>query len=252
MLSIDQEWLFGLLGSHLLALVRILGVFSSAPLFGNRAIPPTMRIALGLSMTVLMAPSLPVVALDLLAWPGLLALIRQFLIGIAMGFSMSLIMTAVELSGELISMTMGLGFATFFDPHSQGHSSSLSQYLATLSLLIFIGSDLHLQFIETLANSFISLPLDGAGLERLQFKALALQGGQIFSLALQLALPILTALLIVNMTLGVLTRAAPQLNLFGIGFPLTLLAGYLLLYLISPYWGPALTTALQYGSARPF
>lgn len=245
MIDINQDWLYGLLTSHVLVLVRLLGVFTLAPLFGNRAIPVTMRIGLGLSITLLIVPTLPPVQWDLLSGAGLFALVQQFLLGIATGFSLMLILTAVELAGELIAMTMGLGFATFFDPQSQGHSSSISQFLSTLTVLIFMGCDLHLQFLEALVESFKRMPLDTPVLNRPLYHELAAQGGQIFLSALQLALPLLSALLIVNMTLGVLTRAAPQLNLFGIGFPLTLLAGYVMLYLMLPYWTPSLVNIWQ-------
>jgi flagellar biosynthetic protein FliR len=130
---------------------------------------------------------------------------------------------------------MGLGFATFFDPQSQGRSSAVSQFLALLGTMAFLAVNAHLVLLEALAESFVSLPIAahpfGAGLPW----ALAQWGGLIFSSGLQLALPIVAALLITNVALGILTRAAPQLNIFGIGFPISLGVGFLTVSLSLPY-----------------
>lgn len=247
MLEISSILLYQAIANYILPTVRILGVFTSAPLFSNRNITASVRIGLGILLSLIVTPSLEPVAVDLLAWSGILALVQEFLIGLAIGFGMRLVFTAVELAGEMISMTMGLGFATFFDPQSQGHSSSISQFLSAILLLIFIGADLHLLFLEHLVSSFNDIPLSRSGLNKTQLFSMVEMGGFIFLAGLKLALPVITALLIMTITLGILTKAAPQLNLFGIGFPLTLMTGFGMLYLIIPYWGESLTEILRQG-----
>lgn len=248
MVEITTTQLFGWASAFIWPLVRILGVFTSAPLLSHTSFPIQTRIGLGIAITVLVAPGLPSFPeQDPLSWAGILILTQQLLIGITIGFVLRIIFTGVELAGEMIGMTMGLGFATFFDPQSKGRSSSISQFLSFLTLLLFVTSDLHLLLIDSLVESFHSLPIGVASLDKNSFQQLAYFGGRAFSIGIQLSLPIITALSITNMALGVLTRAAPQLNLFAIGFPLTLLTGYLMLNLMLPYLAAPLVNMLQEG-----
>jgi len=152
-----------------------------------------------------------------------------------MGFAMRLVFAAVEMAGEISSLTMGLGFASFFDPMSQGRSSAISQFLVWMATLSVLATNAHLVLIEALAESFYTLPIAAISFRNDGFWDLALWGSKVFSAGLQLALPIVAALLITNVALGILTRAAPQLNLFGIGFPITLGVGFLTLMMALPY-----------------
>ena len=239
-----QAWL----GALLWPLSRILGIFSSAPLLSHGSVPVQSRVGLALFMAVLVAPALPAAAeRDLLSWYALLLLAQQFLIGAAIGFAMTVVFTGIELAGEMIGMTMGLGFATFFDPQSKGRSSVVSQFLNLLALLLFLAADFHLLLLESLVQSFRTLPIDINVLHGSSFRQLALWGGAIFSIGVQISLPVVTALLITNLALGVLTRAAPQLNLFGVGFPGTMTLGYVMLGLCLPYWTTPILRLLQSG-----
>ncbi len=248
MVEFTTQQLYGLVTAYFWPLVRILGLFTSAPFFSNRSVPGQVRVALGTAMTFIIAPNLPPFPeQDPLSWTGILIVIQQFLIGISIGFTMRLIFTGIELAGEMIGMTMGFGFATFFDPQSQGRSSSLSQILSLLTMLFLITGNFHILLIECLVESFKTLPIGEATLNKNSFKQLALWGGEIFFTGLQLSMPIVTALFIINMALGILTRAAPQLNLFGIGFPITLLTGLLMFDLMLPYWSIPLLDYVQNG-----
>ena len=130
---------------------------------------------------------------------------------------------------------MGLGFATFFDPNTQGRSSAISQFLALVVTLGFLSVNAHLVLLSALVESFSSLPVSATPIYSGGFKQLADWGGRIFSTGVQLSLPIVAALLITNVALGILTRAAPALNLFGIGFPITLGVGLLVVATTLPY-----------------
>ena len=237
--SVDiNTWIAALLWP----LSRILGLIAAAPLFGNPGVPARVKIALGLLLAMIIAPTIPALpAADPMSLAGLLILIQEMLIGLGMGFSIRIVFAAVEMAGEISSLTMGLGFATFFDPQTRGRSSAISQFLGLLATLAFLSVNGHLVLLAALAESFTSLPISAGPINGGGFLQLANWGGRIFSAGLQLALPIVAALLITNVALGILTRAAPQLNLFGIGFPITLGVGLTVIGMVLPF----LSTPLQ-------
>jgi flagellar biosynthetic protein FliR len=215
---------------------RILSLIAASPIFGNARIPQNVKLAPGMLLAIVIAPSVPAMpALDPAGWAGLSVLAREIVIGAGMGFAMRLVFAAVEMAGEISSLTMGLGFASFFDPMSQGRSSAVSQFLVWVVTLAVLAVNAHLVLLEALAESFFTLPVAAIPFHNDGFWELVLWGSKIFTAGLQLSLPVVAALLITNVALGVLTRAAPQLNLFGIGFPITLGVGFLTLTMIMPY-----------------
>lgn len=229
-----QSWVINLLWP----LTRILAVIAIVPIYSHTTIPNRVRLGLGIVLTIVIVPTIPSIPyFEIFSLDGLLILIQQLIIGFAIGFSMRMVFSAVDLAGQMIGMTMGLGFAQFFDPQTNGQSTALNQLLVLLAMLIFLSLDGHLIIVTAMANSFITMPiaLHGEGIDPLQ---IAKWGGTIFSAGLMLALPAVCALLITNMALGILTRTAPQLNLFGIGFPITLTMGFLVVAL-------SLTSMLQ-------
>ncbi len=231
---------------------RILAALSVAPLFGHANIPSTVKLGLGLLLAIAVAPALPALpAVPLLSGDGLMVLVQQLLIGLAIGFTMRLVFSAVELAGELAALTMGLSFSSFFDPNSQSEASSVSQLFGWLALMVFVSSNLHLALLASLTDSFTTLPVSALPVGSGPFKVVALYGGKIFATGLQLALPIVAALLVTNLALGILTKAAPQLNLFGIGFPITLGVGFLMIGLVLPYLTQPLLRAMQLGLTLP-
>lgn len=236
MITINSLDINALIASFLWPFTRIMGLLAVAPLFGNRSIPARVKVALGLLLSAIVAPTVGALPqMDPMSMTGVLVLAQQFIIGIAMGFAMRIVFTAVELAGELCGMTMGLGFATFFDPQSAGRSSAISQYLSLLTLMVYLAANLHLVVLSTLVDSFATMPVSAMPMGGDLFRQLAGWGGRIFSAGVQLALPVVAGLLITNIALGILTRAAPQLNLFGVGFPVTLTVGFLMLALTLPY-----------------
>jgi flagellar biosynthetic protein FliR len=236
------------IASVLWPLTRILGLITAAPLFGNASFPRSNKIALGVLIALIVAPTVPAMpAADPISMAGLMILVQEMLIGLAMGFSMRIVFAAVEMAGEVASMTMGLGFATVFDPQSRGRSSAVSQFLALISTLAFLSVNGHLYLIEVLAESFISLPISATPMSSSLGLQVAKWGGIIFTTGLQLSLPIVAALLITTVALGILTRAAPQLNIFGIGFPISLGVGLLLLSQTLPYLAVPLQNLFNQG-----
>jgi flagellar biosynthesis protein FliR len=218
-------------------LTRILGLIAAAPLFGNISVPVTVKIGLGVMLTLIVAPTVSTVpsAIDPMSFAGLLIMAQQLVIGLAMGFVMQIVFSGVEMAGEITGMTMGLSFATFFDPQTQGQSTAISQFLALLATMTFLAVNGHLMLLSALAESFSTLPISSASIGSQPFQQLASWGGRVFSAGVQLSLPMVAALLITNIALGILTRAAPQLNLFGIGFPITLTVGFVAIAFSLPY-----------------
>jgi flagellar biosynthetic protein FliR len=219
---------------------RILALLASSPVLGNKQVPARVKIGLSLLMTLVIAPTLntlPQVSVG--SAPGLLILIQQIIIGVAMGFTMQLIFAAVEMAGELAGLQMGLGFASLYDPLNASFTPVIAQWMSIIASLAFLALNGHLFVLAGLAESFQTLPI-GSMISGKGFYGIATWGGSIFAYALQLSLPLLAALLITNLALGILTRAAPQLNLFAVGFPVTLAIGFFVLALFMPYFAPLL------------
>jgi len=234
MITINSGVIEGWIVNLLWPLTRILAVIAVAPLLSHNALPMRVKIGLGLFITLTIMPLLPAIPeFTIVSFQGLLLLVEQVIIGLAIGFSMRLFVSAVEIAGQLIAMSMGLGFATFFDPQTQGQTTSITQFIMILTMLIFLSLDGHLLIITTVSQSFFTMPLSLTyeGIDAMQ---IVVWGGHIFKLGLLLALPAVANLLIINMALGILTRTAPQLNLFGIGFPVTLSMGFLIIFLTMP------------------
>lgn len=248
MITLTSAELHTWISALLWPLTRILGLIAVAPLFGNRSVPARVKIGLGVMLALIVAPTVPSLpALDPMSYPGLLILLQQLIIGLAMGFAMRIVFAAVELAGTITGLTMGLGFATFFDPQSQGQSMVISQFMVLLATLAFLAVNGHLMLLSALAESFFTLPVAASGMGAPGFEQLASWGGRIFSAGVQLSLPMVAALLITNIALGILTRAAPQLNIFGIGFPLTLSVGFIVIALALPYLATPLERLFQEG-----
>jgi len=230
-----NAWLAGLMWPF----IRILGLMIAAPLFGNQRFPVRMRVGLALLITLVVAPTLPPlpdVAPDSPA--GLGIFMQQLLIGLAMGFAVRMVFTAVEMAGELIGLQMGLGFAVFYDQQSAGQMPVVGQFLGLVATLTFLAINGHLMMISVLADSFREMPITAAAVDPLAWRTIAGWGGRILYSALLLSMPVVAALLTTNLALGVLTRAAPQLNVFAVGFPITLGVGFGALLLSLPFFAP--------------
>src|SRR5471032_1597072 len=220
-------------------------------MLGHASTPLTVKLGLGVLLALIVAPTVPALpAADPMSYSGLFILTQEMLIGLAMGFSMRIVFASVEFAGQVASLTMGLGFASFFDPVSQAQSSAISQFLALLATMMFLTVNGHLVLLAALVESFDSLPISALHVSGAGFKQLADWGATIFSTGLQLSLPIIAALLITNVALGILTRAAPQLNLFGIGFPITLGVGLLVIAMSLPYMAMPLQNLFLEGIER--
>lgn len=236
------------LASFLWPMARVLALLATAPVLGHLSIPIRVKIGLGLLITIIVAPTVgPLPQVELSSLSGLLVLSQQILIGLAMGFAMRIVFSAVELAGEIAGLQMGLGFATFFTAQGDGSSLVVGKFLGLLATLTFLSLNGHLLMLSVLAESFTAFPISVEPFSGMGWKRLVEWGSTIFMAGLQLALPVVAALLIVNLALGILTRASPQLNVFAVGFPITLMVGMAALMLSLPYFIPVLERLVMEG-----
>ncbi len=241
MISITSAQLDVWIAAFMFPLSRILGMLAVAPLFNIAAISVMTRLVLGVAMTIAIVPILPPMPpIPAGSWLGLVVLAEQMLIGIVIGTTLRIAFTAIDYAGSLIGLQMGLSFAVFYDPQNAAQTPVISEFVNLVSLLIYIASNGHLMSLAALAESFTLFPVALTPFPATGFGAVLHWAAAIFSMGLLLALPLVAALLIANIALGVLSRVAPQLNLFAIGFPVTLGAGFFMLMLSMPYLGAAM------------
>lgn len=218
------------LGAFLWPLFRIAALVTAAPVFGASSIPMRIKLVFALLLTLVVMPLLPAPpAVEPLSTMGLLITLNQVLIGLAMGLALRMVFAMFILGGQVIAYQMGLGFATMVDPTSGNTVPVVSQFYVILLTLIFFALDGHLVFIDVLAGSFESLPIGSQGLSRDGLWQLVLWGSEMYAGAVQIALPAIASLLLINLTFGIVTRAAPQFNIFSLGFPLAILGGFLII-----------------------
>lgn len=248
MISLTSAQLDTWVAAFFYPLARILALIATAPLFNSTGVPRRVRLMLGLAITLALVPALPPVpAVHPASGLGFWILVQQMLIGIGMGFAMRIVFAAVEVAGEFIGFQMGLSFATFYDPLSSSQTPVITEFINLLALLVFLALNGPLLYVATLAQSFSALPVGDVPLAAASWRNLAELGSVMFASGLLLALPVLVALMITNLALAVLTRAAPQLNIFAIGFPMTLIGGFVALALCLNYLAGPLQMLIEQG-----
>lgn len=217
-------------GAFLWPLTRVSALLMVAPVFGSQIVPRRIRLMTALALTWAILPfAPPMPAVEPLSPTGLLVTAQQVLIGLSMGFILRLVFGALDLGGQIIAMQMGLSFASLADPQNGLQSPLLSQLYALLGTLIFLALNGHLLLIRLLVDSFTVLPVAPTGADRDWLWVLVTWANQMFAGAVLVALPAITSLLVVNLAFGVMVRAAPQLNIFAVGFPITLVLGLLII-----------------------
>jgi flagellar biosynthesis protein FliR len=246
MVSFTEAQLMGWLTPLLWPFIRALALFSALPVLGTRTVPVRVRVALAAFIAFAAQPSLPEspsVPLDSALAAMLVA--QQVLIGVALGFAVRVVFTAIEFAGEIIGLQMGLNFAAFFDPLSASTATATSRFFGTTIAFLFIVMNGHLMVIAALVQSFGSFPVGPEPFAFLRATQPQTWGAEIFQTGLWIALPLITMLLLVNMVLGVISRVAPQINVFAIGFPITLGTGLLGMLFMLPALQQPFTMALS-------
>ncbi|HMS19832.1 flagellar biosynthetic protein FliR [uncultured Sphingorhabdus sp.] len=230
----------------LLAMIRPGAAMLAAPFFGAANVPVQLRLVLSLALALpavsMIEPSMPPDGLVSLA--GFAMMAGEVLAGLAMGFTLQIGFAAALLAGEVISNMMGIGFAAMADPATGQPSPAIGQYLSMLALVLFLAADGHLLFFELVFQSYQSLPPGAAWLSATTLKGMIDFGGLMFVAGLAVAMPVLSALLMVQAVFAMVSRSAPTLNLFAVGLPVTLSAGTILLAIATPVMAEALARTM--------
>ncbi|MCB1671981.1 MAG: flagellar biosynthetic protein FliR [Gammaproteobacteria bacterium] len=245
-IAIDD--IMAMTGDFFWPFLRISALFAVAPVFSARSVPVRVRIILALLITLLIQPSLPYLEpIEPLSAIGFLLILQQLGIGIVMGLIMQIVMSALVMAGQAIATTMGLGFASSVDPQNGVQVTMLGQFYLIIGTLYLLAVDGHLLLIDVLVQSFVSIPVGEPFNAAEIFGNVALFTAELFVAAILIALPVIVGVLLVNLAFGVVTRAAPQLNIFAVGFPATMLAGFVLILFSIPVLFPTLTSFFAVG-----
>lgn len=226
MIAITEAQLAAWISPIFWPFLRVLAVFTTAPVFSMRAIPVRAKVALAFFValaTQASLPNMPVIGFD---DPQVLGVVvQQVGVGLAIGFAIRLVFSAVELAGEVVGFQMGLNFAAFFDPTINAQSSAVARFFGQMTSLLFLAMNGHLMVLMAITRSFHSFPLDQNFLETLKQMKLQRLGADLFASALWIALPMIGMLMFANLAMGIISRIAPQMNIFAVGFPITLVVG---------------------------
>ncbi|MEO5695823.1 MAG: flagellar biosynthetic protein FliR [Burkholderiaceae bacterium] len=215
--------------------LRVLALFSALPVFAQRGVPARVRVALAFLIAFCAQatlPEMPVIALD--SGAGVLAIVQQILIGVSLGFAVRIVFAGVEFAGEIIGLQMGLNFAGFFNPMTGGQSTATSRFFGISVSWLFIVSGGHLVLISAVVQSFQVFPVGPEPFAFLRAMQPQVWGAEVFQLGLWIALPVVAMLLFANLVLGIISRVAQQMNVFAIGFPITVSVGLLGLLMTLP------------------
>jgi flagellar biosynthetic protein FliR len=229
MITLTTTQLETWIGQMFWPFVRIGACFMVAPAFGAVFVPARTRIVLAGAVSLLVAPLVtPPAGITMFSIAGVVVTIQQVIIGVAIGFALQVLFDAVSMGGQLLANSMGLSFAFNVDPMRGTSTPALGQLYALMVMLTFLALNGHLALVEMLVRGFDTLPVSTNGLSSEALWTIVAWGSQIFSGALAVALPGITALLIVNLAFGIVSRAAPTLNLFAVGFPISLVFGFVI------------------------
>ncbi|KNC17960.1 MULTISPECIES: flagellar biosynthetic protein FliR [Pseudomonas] len=250
LLQLTDAQIGGWVASFILPLFRVAAMLMTMPIFGTQVLPQRVRLYVAVAITVVIVPGLPPApTVDAISVQALLLVAEQIIIGALFGFSLQFLFQAFVVAGQILAIQMGMAFASMVDPTNGVSVAVVGQFFSMLVTLVFLSMNGHLVIFEVLTESFTTLPI-GGGLLTAHYWDVVLRMGWVLGAGVLLVLPAITALLVVNIAFGVMTRAAPQLNIFSIGFPLTLVLGMFILWVslgdILNQYQPLATNALQW------
>ncbi|MED5619743.1 flagellar biosynthetic protein FliR [Ideonella sp. BN130291] len=246
MLTFSEAQVLAWVTPFLWPFIRVLALFSAMPVLGTRTVPMRVRVALSFLIALcaqVSLPAMPVVALDSPA--ALMLVAQQVLIGVSLGFAVRVVFGAVELAGEMIGLQMGLNFAGFFDPMTASQGTASGRFFGTMVAWLFIVINGHLTVIAAVMQSFQVFPASPEPFAFLRAAQPQAWGVEVFRLGTWIALPLVAMLLFVNLVLGVISRVASQMNVFAIGFPITMGVGLIGMLLTLPMMQGPFTMALE-------
>lgn len=235
-----------LMGLYFWPFIRISGMLLMVPILSGSYVPMNVRLLLAVFITFAVAPSLALPPpVDPFTWHGILLIVQQLGIGVAIGLIFALIFQAFVIAGHLASMSMGLAMASMVDPATGVNTPIIGRYFTIIATLLFLLMNGHVLVFKAVLQSFETLPIGLHFFTQDSLKLIYGFGSQMFESGVTIALPLVTALLLVNIAFGVVARAAPALNIFAVGFPVTLLVGLIMLVFITPLLYPNLQILMK-------
>ena len=248
MIILNDDLLMQTVSMFLLLSVRVSAFFLVAPVFSASAVTVTIRVAIMMGLTLTLMATITAPAVDLFSPGGISVLAREVVIGVSIGILFQIAFASVAMAGEHIASSMGLGFASMVDPQTGAQSVVVTQFLSIIMILIFLVTEGHHVLLRQLVASYKVAPI-GGDLNPELFVGIVKAGALVFSAALIISLPAVVLLFLVNILIGFMTRVAPQMNIFSIGFPLTILVGFTMVLMSLPSMGNAMSGLLQTASA---
>lgn len=247
-MTVDYQTMIGMFSQVVWPLGRIGGLMLVVPVFSSVLIPPRIKMIFILALSIVSAPFVPH-ELSFLNFEGyyLVYMMQEFFLGLMMGFILQLVFQVFVLGGQLISMQTGLGFAVMVDPSTKASVPLISQLFLMMVSLIFLTLNGHLALLDGLINSFKVLPIGDVAIDNTLLWKVITFSSWMFKEALLISIPAVLSLLVVNLSFGIMARAAPQLNIFSLGFPITLLMGMLVLFVGMASFGSQMNEAIEEG-----
>jgi len=234
-MTFTEAQLATLIASVFWPFVRIASMFAAAPVFSNKQIPNRVKLLLAISVTFVVAPVLdPPPVVNVFSAEAILILFQQMAIGVIIGFSLQLALATLTVAGEMIGYSMKLGMAKMADPINGVQVPIVATLYITLALLIILSLDIHLMMIQLIIDSFIVFPVATDGITRNTLWDIISWTTRLYELGLLMALPVIGSILLLDIAMGIMSRSAPQIQIFAIGFPITLIVGLVLIWLTLP------------------
>jgi len=232
MTTFDNEQYFSFLINFIFPFSRIIALIFTAPILGDKLVNYKIKILLSLMITVLLTPLLPSLNITVIEIHSLLIILQQIVIGIALGLTMQFIFSVTYISGEMLGLQMGLSFSNFFDINNHNNLSIISHFFNIFIYLFFLSINGHFFFLDALINTFYTIPIDKVIFHPNMLLEIVILYNVVFVNGVMLVFPIIFMILILNIILSLLNRVLPQISIFSIVFPITLLTGIFMLNIL--------------------
>ena len=234
-MTFTEAQITSLVASVLWPMVRIGALFAAVPVFSNKQLSIKVKALLSLLIAFMISPLLgPMPGIEVFTPEFIYVLFNQVAIGLVMGFSLQLVFGTLAIAGEMVGYSMKLGMAKMADPINGVQVPVVTTLYITLGMLVILALDIHLVMVQLLVESFTVFPVGMQGIDRDILWGIIGWGTRMYEMGLLMALPIVGSVLLLDIAQGVMQRAAQQLQIFAIGFPITLLAGMILIWITIP------------------
>ena len=214
--------------------VRTISIVAVSPVLGSWGVPARMKVALSLMLALIVTTVVPPVPMPEELMGFVVVLFSEVLFGVTIGLLVKFIFTGVEFAGQISGFQMGLGMANVYDPINSVQITVIGRFMGLMAMLIFIAMDGHMLIIQTLWKSFSMVPPAGFVMEGRIIAQIVELSGVVFEIAVKLAAPVVATLIFINAVLGIMARTVPQLNMFVVGFAITIMAGLFIIALSMP------------------